>query len=146
MTQIKNIIIFDLDGTLANIDHRMKYIEGGRRDWDEFFENCDKDMPIESICTLYRVLSKTDYSLRIWTGRSETVKDKTKKWLEKFDIDYDELRMRPEEDYRPDYELKKEWVQEVGKDRIKLVFEDRPQVIEMWREIDVRVVEVSQKD
>ena len=31
------LAVFDLDGTLADVRHRLHHIEGRRRDWDAFF-------------------------------------------------------------------------------------------------------------
>jgi phosphoglycolate phosphatase-like HAD superfamily hydrolase len=39
-------VIFDLDGTLADLTHRLHYVKNGNRNWDKFFEECDKDLPI----------------------------------------------------------------------------------------------------
>jgi phosphoglycolate phosphatase-like HAD superfamily hydrolase len=49
-------IIFDLDGTLANIDHRRHLVEGPQKDWDAFFKACDKDIPNTQIVWLFNVL------------------------------------------------------------------------------------------
>ena len=37
-------IVFDLDGTLANDNHRNHLAKAGR--WDEYFDACDEDLPI----------------------------------------------------------------------------------------------------
>jgi len=34
------IYIFDIDGTLADVSHRLHYITGETKDWDAFFAAC----------------------------------------------------------------------------------------------------------
>ena len=35
--------IFDIDGTLMNIDHRRHFVEGETKDWKSFEENIKYD-------------------------------------------------------------------------------------------------------
>ena len=37
-TQYERVAIFDVDGTLMDINHRRKYVEGEQKDWKKFFE------------------------------------------------------------------------------------------------------------
>jgi len=45
--RIENLYVFDLDGTLADLKHRIHYIKGQVKDWDTFSQECDKDIVIE---------------------------------------------------------------------------------------------------
>ena len=45
---MKNIILCDIDGTVANNDHRQHFLEG-KKDWDGFFDKLDEDEPIRPI-------------------------------------------------------------------------------------------------
>lgn len=127
-------IVFDLDGTLANIDHRMHYIEGDTKDWKSFFEACDKDSLIYKTRQIGRALFLLEHhKVVILTGRSESVREKTENWLDEHDIRYEELIMRPEGDFRHDYIFKKEWAEKVGFENISMAFEDRQAVVDMWK-------------
>ena len=45
-TYTNDLVIFDLDGTLANADHRQYLIERTPKDWDAYFAClCPKDAP-----------------------------------------------------------------------------------------------------
>lgn len=156
--------IFDLDGTLADITHRLHYISiGYRKDWDGFFDACDDDKPVLPIIRLLKVLSSTGHHVCIWSGRSEKVRRKTIAWLNRqgiflnspgevrpgFSLDtpgtVQELRLRPEGDYRNDDILKREWLDEAkeqGKAPV-LVFEDRGRVVDMWREQGIFCCQVA---
>jgi 2-hydroxy-3-keto-5-methylthiopentenyl-1-phosphate phosphatase len=41
----KKIVICDIDGTIANNDHRQHFLEG-KKDWDGFFSSLSEDKPI----------------------------------------------------------------------------------------------------
>lgn len=43
-----SFVVFDLDGTLSNIDHRLHYIQRppSEKDWAAFFAACENDLPI----------------------------------------------------------------------------------------------------
>lgn len=129
-------VIFDLDGTLANIDHRLHYIkEQNPPDWTAFFEACDKDTPNSKIVDLFWSLSET-FQCLIVSGRSASVKEKTEKWLDDNSIHPDILMMRAEGDYRPDHIVKAEFLDKILADGYEpwLVVDDRPSVVKMWRE------------
>lgn len=140
--------IFDLDGTLANNDHREHFVTGEDKQWDEFFEACDKDKPVMEVIDVARSLYHGGHSIYIFTGRSASVEEKTKKWLEENKVPFDKLVMRPEENYTPDQELKWKMVQDhVGNpDRIQAVFDDRNKVVKMWREKGIKCFHVAEGD
>ena len=43
-------IIFDIDGTILDISHRVKFALQNPKDWKSFYSNMDADQPIEEIC------------------------------------------------------------------------------------------------
>lgn len=139
------IIIFDIDGTLADCTHRLHFIEGENKDWEAFFEAAKDDRPIFEIVKMCRLLwYGVKDTLCIVTGRPERTREATKKWLEDNQIRYDKLLMRKDGDHREDSEVKLEILEkikfEIG-DPV-LVFEDRTQCIEMYRKNGVRCLQV----
>lgn len=140
----KNIIIFDLDGTLALIDHRRHFVDkssGVKVDWNAFFEACDKDEPNTPVILANRLV--TGYHIIILSGRSEAVREKTIRWLARHEVYYDELRMRAEGDYQPDETLKEAWLKQIGPDNIICVYDDRDKVVAMWRKNGVTCFQVA---
>lgn len=145
----QNAIICDLDGTLCNIDHRIKYIDGslGKKDWDRFYSECGNDKAnewclhiINSFVSLRNVLTPSMKILFV-TGRPEKIKDITIEWIGKhferhFKNDY-EIFMRKNNDFRKDCIIKKEIYEEHIKDKYDVLFclEDRQQVVDMWRSL-----------
>jgi len=58
MSVEKNIIIFDLDGTLALIEHRVHHITSEKPDWTAFYAACADDLPNSPLITVYRALAR----------------------------------------------------------------------------------------
>lgn len=155
---MKNIVLVDIDGTIADCTHRLHHITGEHKDWDKFFNECDKDTPIEEMLQLIRVLLNSHYDCYFVTGRSEICRSETRGWLSynidfitrqgKYAISVDKLLMRREGDRRPDYIIKKELVEEAGikLEDIAFVLEDRQSVVDMWRDNGVRVLQVAKGD
>lgn len=77
------------------------------------------------------------YKILIFSGRSDEVRSQTEGWLRQHGLhqglEYDDLRMRPAGDCRPDEELKRSWLAEMDKSEILCVFDDRDKVVQMWR-------------
>lgn len=147
------MIIFDLDGTLADIRHRRHFVENGAKDWDAFFDACDKDVPT-MWCSVLASLWASGHDIQIWSGRSDVVRDKTEKWLEdniykpRRTVGRPLLRMRAEGDYSPDYKLKKSWLNELLVSGVKpaAVFDDRTRLVDMWRDHGIPCAQVAPGD
>ena len=176
------MIIFDLDGTLADCEHRLHFVkrkktwvhEGDhfgvefngqygyqmidrdgkitKPNWQAFYEACDKDEVIIPVWRMF--VDRLDLGLKkniqIWSGRCESVREKTENWLAKhlqhYSQDSPVLKMRPVGDYTPDDQLKEKWLDEAlteGK-KIDFVFDDRPKVVKMWRRRGIFVFDVNQ--
>jgi len=146
-------VIFDLDGTLADITKRreMSTKDNGKIDWDVFFEpnNIWFDLPNEPVITMAQLLSEK-HRIVIFSGRSKATKDETKRWLKKFDVPFDVIKMRPtsnEWKFMPDDELKQHWLDSLFKDEKKqdilCVFDDRQKVVDMWRRNGITCFQVD---
>ncbi len=77
------MIIFNLDGTLADFSHRKHFLKlpNISPKWKEFYEACDADKPIESAIKTLCALEGYDYNIMIWSGRCESVRSKTEYWI-----------------------------------------------------------------
>ena len=71
----KNTIIFDLDGTLANIDARreLSLKPNGKMDWDVFFDasNISLDLPNEPVIKMAQLFAADGFSIVIFSGRND---------------------------------------------------------------------------
>ena len=146
----KDIVIFDLDGTLADIRDRVKHcsIKDGKLDWDEFYNpvNIEMDKPNKDVVELNKALHKVGYEIHILSGRSDRTRSATEKWLYDNEIDWHHLMMRDEENlYLKDNELKRGWLNKFyKKEYILFVVDDRKQVVDMWREEGLTCLQVAE--
>ena len=147
----KNKVIFDLDGTLALIDKRraISTKDDGKMDWDRFFDPglIDLDLPNQTVIDMANLLHSQGYLIYIFSGRSDKTEDATKDWLDKHNVNYDLLQMRPQGLlYKPDNDLKQDWLNVIKKDRVAMVFDDRNQVVDMWRKNGLTTFQVADGD
>ncbi|WP_435018528.1 AAA family ATPase [Tundrisphaera sp. TA3] len=129
-------VIFDLDGTLADLSHRLHHIKNGSHNWDAFFAECGQDTLIEPIRDLAVALHRQGYKVLLVSGRSDKVYGQTVSWLVKHEVPFDELLMRRDGDYRQDFIVKSELLDAILAEghEILCVIDDRPSVVTMWRE------------
>jgi hypothetical protein len=150
---MKNIIIFDLDGTLALIDERRKIStkENGKLDWNIFFNsnNIKLDKPNIPVINILKSLIKENFKIYILSGRLETTKKATLEWLSENNIEFDQFWMRKDnnlEKYISDEILKEKWLLEIGKKNIMCVFDDRTKIVNMWRRNGINCFQVAEGD
>lgn len=149
----EKIVIFDLDGTLADDRHRSYHLHpqhsadcrapnygsdgicecGSKRDWTSYFAGASDDTPKSAVIQICRDLARWN-KIYILSGRSDTTKDVTAAWLRKHEIPYNRLMLRGAEDRTDDHILKLKWVEElkIGH-RVIAIFEDRQRVVDAWR-------------
>jgi len=150
------IYIFDLDGTLALIEHRRHFVQKPERDWRGFFAACVNDEPNKPVIDVFKSLSKWGAECWIWSGRSDEVRKETIIWLKKHDLlpwtfptpfhTPERLMMRPAGDHQPDDKLKYGWLADLEppeRKRVTAVFDDRDRLVKMWREAGVPCFQVA---
>ncbi len=142
------IAIVDIDGTVADINHRLHFIEKYPRDYDGFYDACVDDTPITAVIDLVRALKMDNYYIIFVTGRPDTHRRETGLWLTENFIPYDQLLMRKGGDYRKDTVIKKEILAiiraEYGEPEFAL--DDRASVVRMWRDNGVKCLQVAPGD
>ena len=129
-------VIFDIDGTLADIEHRRSLLQGERPDWRSFNARMGDDTPNEAVVSLYKTLwSSGQYHLEIVTGRNESFRKVTETWLTWNEIPFNRITMRADKDQRPDHIIKQEILNAFLAEGLDIAFtvDDRQQVVDMWR-------------
>ncbi len=135
----KKAIIVDLDGTLANCDHRVHHVEKTPKDWVSFNRGMGLD-EINSWCAeLITAMEGNGFKIILLTGRGEESRSQTEEWLKKHQISYTELYMRKAQDSREDSEIKREIFLDFIRPEYETLFvvEDRLSVVEMWRKLNI---------
>lgn len=126
-------VVFDMDGVLSDAATRQHYLDQPRRDWDGFFAACGDDELIAEVARLLDVIDD-DLHVVLLTARPMTVQPQTIGWLERYDLRWDLLVMRPGGSYTASRSFKKTSVAELrryGFD-LRLAFEDDQRNVEMF--------------
>ena len=137
-------IIFDIDGTLMDIEHRKKFVEQKPKDWNSFPE----DTPNLDVFAVAIALQKAGNRILIASGRNKSQRPITLKQLMGQGLVFNEIYLRSDNDYRPDYELKSGMLDQMFEAGYTptLVFDDRTSVVDMWRSRGLRAVQVAPGD
>ena len=133
-------IIVDIDGTLAD----MRGVRGPF-EWDKV----SQDKPHQDIIDLVRDLrSLKKYKIIITTGRDGVCKEATLEWLVNHRVPFDAFFIRKAGDFRKDNIIKSEIYMDYIRPKydVKFVIDDRNQVVEMWRSLGLRVLQVAPGD
>ena len=146
-----NWIVVDLDGTLNENEHRVHLAQA--RKWDEFHEAAKGDFVCIPVREIIRAMSNS-YKILLLTGRNERYRPMTMNWLQENHISpfINDLAMRPDEDFRPDIEMKicilesffgtKENVLR----SVLFCLDDRDRVVEGFRNYGLPCFQVKQGD
>lgn len=145
---MSKIIVFDIDGTLANIDHRRQFVASKPKNWKAFTAVMDKDPPNDDIVFLAKLFYQQGYIVLICTGRNEGNKSVTVEWLAKQGVEYKKIYMRNGDDFRRDSIVKVELLAQIRQEfgEPYLWFDDRNQVVDAIRAEGVRVLQVAPGD
>src|SRR3990167_687315 len=138
--KLSDIFICDVDGTLAFLNGRDPYNAS----------TCENDLLNQPVVDLVNRFTDSTKVIFV-SGRDEIYKQNTIKWLGKYLtnsgwFDDSNLFMRPTGDKRKDAIVKQEiYEREIkGKYNVLFVFDDRNQVVEMWRSLGLTCLQVAE--
>lgn len=167
---MKGTVFVDVDGTVADLKHRRKYVAMKPKNYPMFEKMLPYDTPIQWVIDAVARLYDAGWTVVVCTGRRETKKEATQKWLAENGVRYHAFYIRnefqyevpgdvtspvklskkgnPLPDYRHDYIIKKELLDRARADGFDpdVVFDDRDQVVAMWRENGIPVVQTAEGD
>ena len=167
---MKKTVIFDLDGTLANIDvRRDKALKpDGKLDWEIFAAPqsiLDLDEPNLPVIKMAQMFKADGFKIVIFSGRNDRGFVATNHWLTRHDVPHDLLVLRPDKfkanswpvadgnqatpdmRFMPDEILKKAMLDTfVDIDDVFLVVDDRDKVVKMWRDLGLNTFQVAPGD
>ena len=168
--KMKKTVIFDLDGTLANIDvRRDKSLKpNGKLDWEIFASPTsimDWDTPNQPVIKMAQLFKADGFNIVIFSGRNDRGFFATKDWLKIHNVPYDLLVMRPDKfqskawpiahgnpatpdmRFMSDEILKKAMLDTfVDINDVFLVVDDRDKVVKMWRDLGLNTFQVAPGD
>jgi len=123
----------DIDGVLADVRHRLHFIERRPRDWDGFFAAAVDDPAHPEGIALVETL-QADHEIVFLTGRPHRLAADTERWLAQHGVGGHRLVMRPERDRRPAASVKLELLRRLARGRqVAVVIDDDADVIRTMR-------------
>lgn len=141
--------VMDIDGTLANCDHRLHHIQREPKDWSAFFAACHLDTPHRHMIELTKRL-QSHATVVFVSGRSDECRDQTITWLERHDLFVGtNIWMRSKGDHRPDDVIKIEILEQMIKHygyAPAIAFEDRARVVKAWRAAGIPCAQIAEGD
>ena len=143
------LVVFDIDGTLANIEHRLDCVRSKPKNWKAFDAGIPNDKVNEPVAEIYRQMIHAGHTVVLASGRNERSRDATVDWFVKNDLPRRQLYMRKADDFRSDDIVKQEILDQIIADygrKPDMVFDDRPRVVRMWRDNGIFVFNVYQGD
>lgn len=131
-------IMVDIDGTVA--------LMGDRSPYDTTTVHLDQ--PNRAVIQIVDALAEIGYGVIFLSGRDESCREATEEWLRgHFEYGF-ELHMRPAGDRRRDSIVKLELFDQHVRHRYNVLaaFDDRNQVVEMWRSLGLTCLQVADGD
>lgn len=127
--------IVDIDGTLAKMNGRSPYD----------YSKVSTDLPNNNVITVINALRGAGHTIHIVSGRDNVCEADTVEWLAKYGVLGNYLSMRKNKDVRKDTEVKREIYEKhiKGKYNVLGVFDDRNQVVDLWRSLGLTTMQVD---
>ncbi len=123
VTPVRPLAVFDIDGVLAEVSHRVHFLERERPDWHGFFRAARRDLVHPEGRTLVTEAAK-DCEIAYLTGRPEWCRADTLSWLAAHDFPPGTLVMRRDGDHRPARKAKPPLLRALARERVVAVVVD----------------------
>jgi phosphoglycolate phosphatase-like HAD superfamily hydrolase len=139
--------IFDVDGTLANVDPYLHYVRGSNRDYEAFHEASIDALPNVDVVEMLNNAVADQHAIIVVTSRKDRWRGLTSLWLMKNNLISHALFMRSDEDNRPDYEVKKDILDKIDKHwKVVHAIDDNPNVIRLWEDNNIPTTKIGTWD
>ena len=131
--------MFDIDGVVADVRHRLHLLERRPKDWPAFFAAAAEDPGLEEGIT--RALAAAERHELVWlTGRPSSLRAVTRRWLADHGLPVTELIMRSQRDFRPAPVLKLAELAKLRPRQIEVFVDDDAKVIAAATDAGYRAV------
>lgn len=123
--------MFDVDGVLADVTHRLHHLRARPQRWERFFAAADRDPLLDEGAKRLRV-ALDEHEVVYLTGRPERNRRLTERWLARHALPTGPLLMRRDDDHRPARWMKREALRRLARSReVVSVIDDDPAVFEV---------------
>lgn len=145
--------VFDVDGTLVDVDPILHHIlnqdrssESFKRNFDAFHKASMNCIPHKDVVDMVWEVCDT-LDIIIVTARKEKYRALTSRWLKNHNVPHDALFMRQDDDHREDYEVKKDILEHINEYwEVKHAVDDNPSIIKLWEENGIPTTKIGTWD
>ncbi len=131
---LPTVAVFDVDGVLADVRHRLHHVERVPKDWTAFFAAMDDDAPLEVGIALTHDQAAAGHHIVYLTGRNESHRALTVAWLARNGLPEGRLVMRRDSDRRPARLFKPDALRRIASAaRVVAVVDDDQAVVDVLR-------------
>lgn len=140
---MRPLAVFDIDGVLADVAHRVHHLEGRRKDWGAFFAAAPRDGVLATGRALAEEAAR-DCDVGYVTGRPEWCRRDTDAWLRRHGLPDGQLAMRRTGDHRPAAQVKLRLLRDLARRRtVAVVVDDDPDVCDAYEAAGYRVLRAT---
>jgi phosphoglycolate phosphatase-like HAD superfamily hydrolase len=137
------LAVFDVDGVLADVRHRLRHVERRPKNWEAFFAAAVDDPPLADGVAL-AVESAQACEVVYVTGRPERCRADTLDWFARHGLPPGRLAMRAAGDRRPARVAKPQLLRSLARGRVvALVVDDDAQVCDAYEQAGWRVLRAT---
>lgn len=143
----REFAVFDLDGVLADVRHRLVHVEHKPKDWDAFFDAAPQDPVLAPGARAVGEEADLGREIVYVTGRPERCRADTLDWLDRHGLPRGTLVMRRDDDRRPARVVKPELLRRLQRSgTVAVVYDDDAAVVSALSGMDLDVVHVRWMD
>ena len=150
-----DVVIFDIDGTIADNSGRTHYITGGKQDWESYNKETYADKPMQAMLNQLDIIGMVSPVILL-TGRTDSTRGATIQWLRDHGISYKItanpqkmarksicLIMRDDKDRTPNDQYKKKEVSKLKANFVNpvLAFDDDEKCRKVYRDFHIDVID-----
>ncbi|PSL02071.1 hypothetical protein CLV30_11126 [Haloactinopolyspora alba] len=137
------LAVIDIDGVLADVEHRIHHLRGRPKNWAGFFASMGSDPPYTEGLDMAAQLA-ADHTIVYLSGRPERTRAVTQSWLATHKAPTGRVMLRPDDDRRPARLFKIGVLKRLAAQRsVALLVDDDPAVCTAAREAGFEVRQVD---
>jgi phosphoglycolate phosphatase-like HAD superfamily hydrolase len=122
--------VVDIDGVVADVRHRLRFLDRRPKDWDAFFDAAVDDPLLPEGAAVVAELAARGLTVVWVTGRPERCRRDTDRWLRRNRLPVGDLHMRGDGDRRPARLTKLETIRRLSRTQpVAIVVDDDDAVV-----------------
>jgi FMN phosphatase YigB (HAD superfamily) len=126
-------VVFDIDGVLADVRHRLHFLTARPKNWEAFFAAA-KDDQVLDVGAEFAKRAAATHEIVYLTGRPDSLRAATQSWLDEQQLPPGRLVMRPVGDRRPSAVVKLHELRRLRREStVEMLVDDDPSVVEAAR-------------